>query len=78
VVREIFLTIAQLRSTGVSILLVEQNARAALHVADRGYVLETGDLVLEGAAAELAGNPRIIESYLGFGRTAPPASPAQA
>jgi branched-chain amino acid transport system ATP-binding protein len=69
VVREIFLTIAQLRSTGVSILLVEQNARAALHVADRGYVLETGDLILEGAAADLAGNPRIIESYLGLGRT---------
>ncbi|HEX2518890.1 MAG TPA: ABC transporter ATP-binding protein [Castellaniella sp.] len=69
VVREIFLTIAQLRSSGVSILLVEQNARAALHVADRGYVLETGDLVLEGSAAELAGNPRIIESYLGLGRT---------
>jgi branched-chain amino acid transport system ATP-binding protein len=68
VVREIFQTIARLRATGVSILLVEQNARAALHVADHGYVLETGELILEGAAADLAGNPRIIESYLGLGR----------
>ncbi|HEX7387274.1 MAG TPA: ABC transporter ATP-binding protein [Castellaniella sp.] len=69
VVREIFQTIAHLRSTGVSILLVEQNARAALHVADRGYVLETGELILEGAATDLADNPRVIESYLGLGRT---------
>lgn len=69
IVREIFHTIAQLRRTGVSILLVEQNARAALHVADRGYVLETGAVVLEGAARMLAGHPRIIESYLGLGRT---------
>ena len=67
VVREIFQTITQLRSTGVSILLVEQNARAALHVADRGYVLETGDLILEGTAAELSANPRVVESYLGLG-----------
>lgn len=66
VVREIFQTIAQLRSTGVSILLVEQNARAALHVADRGYVLETGAVVLEGEARMLAGHPRVIESYLGL------------
>jgi branched-chain amino acid transport system ATP-binding protein len=44
---------------------VEQNARAALQVADYGYVLETGDIVLEGAAAELAGHPRVIETYLG-------------
>lgn len=66
VVREIFQTIMQLRKTGVSILLVEQNARAALHVADYGYVLETGSVVLEGPARELANNPRVIESYLGF------------
>lgn len=66
VVREIFQTIIQLRKTGVSILLVEQNARAALHVADYGYVLETGSVVLEGRASELANNPRIIESYLGL------------
>jgi len=66
VVREIFQTIARLRSTGVSILLVEQNARAALHVADRGYVLETGAVVLEGESRMLAGHPRVIESYLGL------------
>lgn len=67
IVREIFMIIARLRSTGVAILLVEQNARAALQVADYGYVLETGDVVLEGPARELADNPRVIESYLGLG-----------
>jgi branched-chain amino acid transport system ATP-binding protein len=65
VVREIYQIIAGLKRTGVSMLLVEQNARAALQVADYGYVLETGDIVLEGAAAELAGHPRVIETYLG-------------
>jgi branched-chain amino acid transport system ATP-binding protein len=49
----------------VSILLIEQNARAALEVADYGYVLETGDLVLEGPADQLADDPRVIETYLG-------------
>jgi len=44
---------------------VEQNARAALGVADHGYVLETGDLVLEGPAAQLADDPRVIDTYLG-------------
>lgn len=68
IVREIFHIIGRLRSTGVAILLVEQNARAALQVADYGYVLETGEVVLEGKAAELAGNPRVIESYLGLGQ----------
>lgn len=67
IVREIFHIIGRLRSTGVAILLVEQNARAALQVADYGYVLETGEVVLEGKASELAGNPRVIESYLGLG-----------
>ena len=66
VVREIFHIISDLRKSGVSILLVEQNARAALQVADYGYVLETGEIVLEGPSAELAGNPRVIKSYLGF------------
>ena len=66
VVRDIFHIISELRATGVSILLVEQNARAALQVADYGYVLETGEQVLEGAGAELAENPRIVETYLGL------------
>ena len=57
VVREIFRTIAALRATGVTILLVEQNARAALEVADHGYVLEMGEIALEGPAAELAARP---------------------
>jgi branched-chain amino acid transport system ATP-binding protein len=70
IVREIFHIVAQLRQTGVAILLVEQNARAALQLADFGYVLETGALVLSGPAAELAGNRRVIESYLGFGKAA--------
>ena len=67
IVREIFQIIARLRKTGVSILLVEQNARAALQVADYGYVLETGEVILEGPAKELGDNPRVIESYLGLG-----------
>ncbi|WP_376842001.1 branched-chain amino acid ABC transporter ATP-binding protein/permease [Bordetella pertussis] len=70
IVREIFHIIARLRETGVAILLVEQNARAALQVADYGYVLETGEIVLHGPARELAGNPRVIESYLGLGKGA--------
>ena len=68
IVREIFHVIASLRDTGVSILLIEQNARAALEVADYAYVLETGEIVLEGAAAELAKNPRVMETYLGLAR----------
>ena len=71
VVREVFHAIAELRRAGVSILLVEQNARAALEVADYGYVLETGETVLEGTAAELAANPRVAQTYLGLaGRAA--------
>jgi branched-chain amino acid transport system ATP-binding protein len=65
VVREIFRTITQLRATGVSILLIEQNARAALEVADYGYVLETGSVALEGPAADLATDSRVIDTYLG-------------
>jgi branched-chain amino acid transport system ATP-binding protein len=71
VVREVFRAVGELRAAGVSILLIEQNARAALQVADYGYVLETGETVLEGTAAELAANPRVVETYLGLaGRTA--------
>ncbi len=65
IVREIFSIIVALRGAGVSILLVEQNARAALQVADYGYVLETGDLALEGSGADLAANPRVAATYLG-------------
>jgi branched-chain amino acid transport system ATP-binding protein len=65
IVREIFNIIVRLRETGVSILLIEQNARAALEVADYGYVLETGAIALEGPAAQLAKDPRVIETYLG-------------
>jgi branched-chain amino acid transport system ATP-binding protein len=70
VVREIFNIITALRKTGVTILLVEQNARAALAVADHGYVLEMGAISLTGGAAELAQDPRVIESYLGAARKA--------
>ena len=68
VVRDIFATISALRATGVTILLVEQNARAALEVADYGYVLEMGEIALEGPAADLARDPRVIETYLGATR----------
>jgi branched-chain amino acid transport system ATP-binding protein len=66
VVRDTFRIISELRATGVAILLVEQNARAALQVADYGYVLETGECVLDGPSAELAANPRVAETYLGL------------
>jgi len=65
VVREIFAIIAGLRETGVSILLVEQNARAALQLADYGYVLETGELALSGPSQDLSANPRVAATYLG-------------
>jgi len=68
IVKDIFLIIETLRQTGVTIVLVEQNARAALAVADQGYVLEMGDIVLHGPAAELAQNPRVIDTYLGAAR----------
>ncbi|MBE7941532.1 MULTISPECIES: ABC transporter ATP-binding protein [Ramlibacter] len=68
VVREIFRIIETLREAGASILLVEQNARAALEVADHAYVLETGAIRLEGPASELAHDPRVVETYLGAAR----------
>jgi len=51
----------------VAVLLVEQNARAALKVSDYGYVLESGEISLEGASAQLADDRRVVESYLGLG-----------
>ena len=67
IVKDIFSIIVELRSTGVSILLVEQNARAALHVADDAYVMELGEITMKGRAADLAADPRVIETYLGLG-----------
>jgi branched-chain amino acid transport system ATP-binding protein len=65
IVREIFSIIGALKTAGVAILLVEQNARAALQVADHGYVLEAGEVAMSGPAAELAKDPRVVETYLG-------------
>src|SRR3979409_1051008 len=65
VVHTIFEAIDEIRSKGTTILLVEQNAHAALHHSDRAYVLETGSITLEGPSAELAADPRIKEAYLG-------------
>jgi len=62
---DVFASIARLRDAGMTIVLVEQNARAALAIADEGHVLETGRLVLSGPASELANDARIIETYLG-------------
>jgi branched-chain amino acid transport system ATP-binding protein len=68
VVKEIFRTIDTLRKTGVTTLLVEQNARAALEAADDGYVLEMGEIALSGPAQDLATDPRVIDTYLGAAR----------
>ncbi len=65
IVRDIFRIIADLRRSGVAILLVEQNARAALQVSDQAYVLETGSIVLSGPSEELAQDPRVTATYLG-------------
>jgi branched-chain amino acid transport system ATP-binding protein len=65
IVREIFSTIQQLHEAGTTILLVEQNATLALQIADRGYVLEAGQLMLAGAASELLADDRVKQAYLG-------------
>lgn len=70
IVKEIFHIISSLRQTGVATLLIEQNARAALQVADYGYVVETGDMAMEGEASALASNPKVIETYLGLAKKA--------
>ncbi len=67
IVVEIFKVIDRLRKEGVSILLIEQNARAALRISDRAYVLENGSVQLQGRACDVAADPRVIESYLGLG-----------
>ncbi len=66
-VTEIFSIIRQVNDSGVTVLLVEQNAKKALEIADRAYVLETGTIVMQGAAADLAGDERIRRAYLGAG-----------
>ena len=67
IVREVFRIIADLRSEGVSILLVEQNARAALEISDYACVMELGRVVRRGPASEIASDPKLVESYLGLG-----------
>ena len=70
IVREVLQVVASLRRHGVSVLLVEQNARAALQVADRAYVLEMGAVALSGDAQDLLNDRRIIDTYLGMGANA--------
>ena len=65
VCQTIFSTIDEIKAEGTTVLLVEQNASAALKHSDRGYVLETGAVIFEGSAAEIASNPRVREAYLG-------------
>jgi branched-chain amino acid transport system ATP-binding protein len=65
VVKSIFQTIARMRSEGTTILLIEQNAKASLSIADRGYVMETGTIVMEGSARELLDNNEVQRAYLG-------------
>lgn len=72
ITREVLQVVASLRRHGVSVLLVEQNARAALQVADRAYVLEMGAVVLSGQAQDLLHDRRIIDTYLGMGAKAQP------
>jgi branched-chain amino acid transport system ATP-binding protein len=66
IVADIFRIISELRASGVSVLLVEQNAQAALQVADRAYVMELGEFILDGAAKDIASNQRVAASYLGL------------
>jgi branched-chain amino acid transport system ATP-binding protein len=65
-VAEIFAQVAALKRQGTTILLVDQNARAALAIADRGYVMETGRIVLQGGGAELLRNPQVQQAYMGL------------
>jgi len=66
IVADIFKTVGELRESGVSVLLVEQNAQAALKIADRAYVMELGEFILSGPASDIAANQRVAASYLGF------------
>ncbi len=64
-IREVFRVISKIHEEGTTILLIEQNAMAALHVADYGYVLETGEIVLQGTGRELLNDERVKKAYLG-------------
>ena len=66
IVREVLHVVSSLRAHGVSVLLVEQNAQAALQIADRAYVMELGEFILSGSAKDIASNQRVAASYLGF------------
>lgn len=66
IVADIFRTIGELRQAGVSVLLVEQNARAALAIADRAYVMELGGFIMNGSAKDIGADQRVVASYLGF------------
>ena len=66
IVADIFRTISELKAAGVSVLLVEQNAQAALQISDRAYVMELGEFILTGPAKTIATNQRVVASYLGF------------
>ena len=63
--QELFRVLREINEEGTTILLVEQNARMALHFASRGYVLEAGNVVLEGSSEELSENPQVKKAYLG-------------
>jgi branched-chain amino acid transport system ATP-binding protein len=66
IVADIFRIVSELKAAGVSVLLVEQNAQAALGIADRAYVMELGEFILDGEARDIASNARVVASYLGF------------
>lgn len=73
IVADIFRIVGELRQAGVAVLLVEQNARAALAIADRAYVMELGEFIMSGSAKEIAGDQRVAASYLGFQHDKPTA-----
>jgi branched-chain amino acid transport system ATP-binding protein len=66
IVDEVFRVIREIRERGTTVLLVEQNARRALRIADHGYVMETGEVVLSGTGAELLADERVVQAYLGI------------
>jgi branched-chain amino acid transport system ATP-binding protein len=66
-VKQLFLTVSAIRSLGVTVLIVEQNVRTVLQMADRAYVMENGRIELEGNARDLVTDPRVIDAYFGSG-----------